>query len=95
MKIKLREKRQMTLPSELMDALGLKPGDSLDARVEDGVIVLTPSRKAVLDALAELHHALEEAGITEEELIESGKKVREELVREKWPHLFPEPVKQG
>jgi AbrB family looped-hinge helix DNA binding protein len=49
MRVKLREKRQITIPSELTESLGLRPGDSLDARVEDGVLVLRPTRKAALD----------------------------------------------
>ena len=89
MRISLRGKRQVTLPAELCEALGVGPGDSFDARVEGETIVLTPSRKVALDALKELRRALKEAGVTEEELLESGREVRKELVREKWPHLFP------
>jgi hypothetical protein len=49
--------------------------------------VLRPSHRRVLDALTELHRALKEAGVTEEELIESGKEVRKELFRETYPNL--------
>ena len=87
MRISLREKRQITLPTELCDALGVRPGDFLDARVEDGALVLIPSRKAVLNALAELRRALKDAGVTEEELIESGKEIRKEVFRETYPDL--------
>jgi hypothetical protein len=74
--------------------MDVQPGDSFEARVENGVLSLTPSRKGVLDALTELHRALKEAGVTEEELIESGKQIRKELVHEMWPHLFPPPNKR-
>jgi AbrB family looped-hinge helix DNA binding protein len=89
MRISLREKRQITLPAELCEALGIGLGDSLVAQVEDGKLVITPSRKAVLDALTEISRALKEAGISEEELLESGKQIRKELAHETWPHLFP------
>jgi len=87
MKISLREKRQITLPAELCDALGLRPGDSLDARVKGQTLVLTPSRKAALDALKELQRAVRESGVTLEELQEGGRQVRKELFREHYPEL--------
>jgi AbrB family looped-hinge helix DNA binding protein len=92
-RIKLREKRQITLPAELTATLGLNTGDSLDAEVKDGELVLKPSRKAALDALKELQRAVRESGVTLEELLEGGREVREELVHEYWPDLFPPPKK--
>ena len=87
MRLSLREKRQITLPAELCDALGVKPGDFLDARVEGNSIVLRSSRKAALDALKEISRALREAGVTLEELQESGRQVRKEIFRERYPEL--------
>ena len=39
---KMKEKSQVTIPKPLVDDLGLKTGDSLDAFVTDGVITLVP-----------------------------------------------------
>jgi len=39
---KMKEKSQVTIPKPLVDDLGLKPGDSLDAFVTDGAITLVP-----------------------------------------------------
>lgn len=89
MRIALRGKRQVTLPAELCKKLDLQPGDLLDAEVEDGKLVIRPARKAALDALKELQRAVRESGVTLEELLEGGRQVREELARERWPHLFP------
>ncbi len=91
MRIKVREKRQVTLPAELLDALGVKPGDNLEAQVDDGKIILKPARKAVLDALMEISRALEAAGVTEEQLIADGKRIRADLAHERWPDIFPAP----
>jgi AbrB family looped-hinge helix DNA binding protein len=90
MKITLREKRQVTLPSQLTEAIGVEPGDILEAQIRDGEIVLRPSRKAALDALKELQRAIRESGVTLEELIEGGKQVRKELFREYYPELARE-----
>jgi AbrB family looped-hinge helix DNA binding protein len=45
MQTKLSTKGQVVLPSRIRIKLGLRPGDPLDASVEDGRIVLTPRKK--------------------------------------------------
>lgn len=89
MRVTLRERRQLTLPREVCEALEVKPGDGLNLELLEGALLVRPSKKAALDALRAIQEAFAESGITEEELLESGRQVREELVREKWPHLFP------
>jgi AbrB family looped-hinge helix DNA binding protein len=89
MRIALRDKRQVTLPAELCDKIGIKPGDSLDASVEGEALVIKPSRSVALDALKELRRAVKESGVTLEELLEGGRQARQEVLREKGPHLFP------
>lgn len=89
MKAVLRDRRQVTIPRAVCEELGIRPGDRLELRVEDGVLIIRPGRAAALEAIRAIQQALEEAGVTEEELLESGRQVREELVRERWPHLFP------
>ncbi len=42
---KLWTKGQVVLPGPIRRRLGLEPGDSLEAKVEAGHLVLTPSRK--------------------------------------------------
>jgi AbrB family looped-hinge helix DNA binding protein len=89
LRIALRDKRQVTLPAELCEKIGIKPGDLLDASVEGETLLIRPSRRVALDALKELQRAVKESGVTLEELLEGGRRAREEVVREKWPHLFP------
>jgi AbrB family looped-hinge helix DNA binding protein len=86
-RVHLREKRQLTLPAEVSDALGLRPGDSIEIRVEEGRAILEPSRRAALDALRAVQKAVAESGVTEEELLESGRQIRKELFRENYPYL--------
>jgi AbrB family looped-hinge helix DNA binding protein len=45
MQTKLSTKGQVVLPGPLRRKLGLRPGDPLDVRTDDGSIVLTPRRK--------------------------------------------------
>ncbi len=40
--VKLKQKGQMTLPTELRETLALNEGDLLEATIEDGKIMLTP-----------------------------------------------------
>jgi AbrB family looped-hinge helix DNA binding protein len=44
MQTKLSTKGQVVLPGPIRRTLGLRTGDPLDAKVEDGTIVLTPRR---------------------------------------------------
>lgn len=44
MKTKLSTKGQIVLPGPIRRTLGLQPGDSLDAKVEGGRVMLTPQR---------------------------------------------------
>ncbi len=45
MQTKLSTKGQVVLPGPIRRKLGLQPGDSLDAKVESGSILLTPRKK--------------------------------------------------
>ena len=45
METKLSTKGQVVLPGPIRRELGLLPGDSLDARVQAGRVMLTPRRK--------------------------------------------------
>ena len=89
MRVTLRDRRQLTLPREVCEALEVTPGDWLSLELIEGALLVRPSKKVALEAIRAIQQALEEAGVTEEELLESGRQIREETVREKWPHLFP------
>jgi AbrB family looped-hinge helix DNA binding protein len=78
----IRERRQVTLPADVCRELGLEVGDSLSVELLDGSIKLTPDRKRFLDALSAIQQAFQKSGVTEEELLEEGKRVRREITRE-------------
>lgn len=83
----LRDRRQVTIPRAACEELGIRPGDRLELRVEDGTLIIRPGRVAALEAIRAIQLALEEAGVTEEELLESGRQIRDELFRERYPDL--------
>lgn len=82
--IVLRPKRQVTIPRDICERLGIQPGDRLELTVEDSVLIARPKKKISMEALEEIRQAFQRSGITEEELLEAGRKVRQEVAREKY-----------
>jgi bifunctional DNA-binding transcriptional regulator/antitoxin component of YhaV-PrlF toxin-antitoxin module len=79
----LRPRRQVTLPGWMCDALGVEVGDRLTATVGEGGIVLRGSKQVALDALREIQAVFAASGISEDELQQEGRRVREELASER------------
>jgi antitoxin component of MazEF toxin-antitoxin module len=80
----IRERRQVTLPRDICQELGLEIGDTVTLEVEDGSLRVTPSKKRALDALAEIQAAFQASGITEAELLAEGRRIRRELNKEQY-----------
>ena len=80
----LRPKRQVTLPREVCERLGIGPGDMLELSVEGSTLVARPKKAVALEALREIREAFKRSGITEEELQETGQRVRRELIRDRY-----------
>jgi len=79
----LRPKRQLTIPRSICDQLGVEPGDTLELTVEGSVLMAVPMKRKALDALREIQDTFRRAGIGEEELLEEGRKTRQEISRER------------
>ena len=80
----LRPKRQITLPREVCEQLGIAPGDMLELALDGSALVAKPKKVAALNALKEIQKAFKRSGITEEELQETGRRVRQEIIRERY-----------
>lgn len=80
----LRPKRQVTLPKEICNQLGIEPGDVLELLVKDSALIARPRKSAALEALKEIQQAFQRSGITEEELQEAGRRVRQEIAKERY-----------
>lgn len=83
----LRPRRQVTLPREVCEALEVREGDALVLSVAEGAVIVRPGKQLALQALEALRRAIAESGVTEEEMLESGRQIRDEVFRERYPEL--------
>lgn len=85
--VRIQEKGQVTLPAAVRKRLGLKKGDLVAVVATPEGVLITPQEVVATKALAEIGEALKEQGLTLEDMIESGREIREELFREQYGHL--------
>jgi AbrB family looped-hinge helix DNA binding protein len=82
--VRIQENGQVTLPADVRRNLGLKKGDLVSVtQTEDGILI-TPQEVLAMKALDQLGKALREKGLTLEELIESGREIRGQLIEEEY-----------
>jgi bifunctional DNA-binding transcriptional regulator/antitoxin component of YhaV-PrlF toxin-antitoxin module len=81
--VALRPKRQLTLPVEICEELGIEPGDLLELSVEGRVLTARPKKAKAMDALREIRASFERSGIAEEELLKAGRVTRRDINRER------------
>jgi AbrB family looped-hinge helix DNA binding protein len=91
--VRMQEKGQVTIPTEIRKKLGLKRG-GLVAVVEtpDGVFI-TPQQVLATKALDSIGDILKEKGVSLEELIASGRDIRTDLIQETYG--ITEPPKEN
>ena len=82
--IVIRPKRQVTLPKDICDQLGIETGDVLELTVENSVITARLRKTAALESLKEIQQAFKRSGMAEEEILDTGRRVREEVARERY-----------
>jgi AbrB family looped-hinge helix DNA binding protein len=85
----LRGRRQVTLPAQVCERMGLQTGDRLEMRVEDDTLVVKPKKGLALRALREIQAAFAASGIREEELQQSGQEIRDQIYRERHVRKMP------
>jgi AbrB family looped-hinge helix DNA binding protein len=79
----VRTKRQVTIPREVCDQLGIAPGDTLELVVEGSVLKATPRKRKALDAVEEIRETFSRYGVSEQDLLKEGRKARQEITRER------------
>ena len=87
--VRIQEKGQVTLPAGIRRRLGLKKGDLVAVEETPYGVLIAPQRVLALRDLDQIGAVLREQGITLEELMESGRAIREELFREKYGDAPP------
>lgn len=81
---KVQKKGQVTIPIEIRENLGIQEGDLMAfIQTEDGVL-MSPQSVVAMGSLDQIGQTLREQGITIEELIESGRDIRGELIKEQY-----------
>lgn len=79
---RIREKGQITLPADIRRKYNLKEGDVVGFQETPEGILISPKAVIAAKLLDEIGAKLRESGITLEEMLESGRKIRGELLKE-------------
>jgi AbrB family looped-hinge helix DNA binding protein len=81
--VRVQEKGQVTLPREIRERLGLRKGDLVAfATTEEGNILVIPQEAVAREDIAEADRLLREQGLSLDEIIDSGRQIRGQLVKE-------------
>lgn len=80
--LNIRDRRQITLPSEVLDQLQLEVGDQLVLQLDKEKFVAKPLRKQTLEVLETVQKIFEKAEFSESEFQQSGKSIRRALFKE-------------
>ncbi|MCC6792001.1 MAG: AbrB/MazE/SpoVT family DNA-binding domain-containing protein [Thermomicrobiales bacterium] len=80
--VRVQEKGQVTLPAKIRERLGIKKGDLVGIVETSEGVLITRQEVVAANALDRIGEALREQGVTLEELIESGRAERDQLLRD-------------
>lgn len=82
--LSIRPRRQITLPLEFLEAVGVSVGDRLEANLNGNQIVLKTKKDVFLDALAEIQKSVKASGVKEKVLQNAAKQQREQWAKQKY-----------
>ncbi len=80
--VRIQEKGQVTIPTEIRKKLGLKRGDLVAVMETPDGVFLTPQQVVASKALDSIGDILKEKGLSLDELIASGREIRTDLLQE-------------
>lgn len=80
--IQVRQRGTLTLPADLREKYGIKPGDTFRLMDLDGIFVLTPMVPMVPELAREIEHMRQDAGLSIKELLTGLREQRERYHRE-------------
>ena len=80
----IQENGQVTLPIEFRRRYNLHKGDAVVFRETEEGLLISPKEALVMKLLDEIDEGLKAKGITLDELISSGRQIREEIYNEKY-----------
>ena len=80
--VRMQEKGQVTIPTEIRKKLGLKRGDLVAIMETPEGVFITPQQELATKALDSIGNILKEQGVSLEDLIASGREIRTDLLQE-------------
>jgi AbrB family looped-hinge helix DNA binding protein len=80
--VRMQEKGQGTIPTEIRKKLGLKRGDLVAVMETPEGVFITPQQLLASKALDTIGNILKEQGLSLDGLIASGQEIRTELLQE-------------
>ena len=86
----VQEKGQVTIPFEIRKKLNLKKGDRVVFIETDKGVVIQPAEVVVSAALDEIGKELKEKGVTLQQLLDRGRDIRGELIKEEYDLTDPQ-----
>jgi antitoxin PrlF len=91
--VRIQEKGQVTIPTEIRKKLGLKRGDLVAVMETPEGVFITPQQVLATKALDSIGDILKEKGVSLDELIASGRDIRTDLIQETYG--ITEPPKEN
>jgi antitoxin PrlF len=80
--VRIQEKGQVTIPTEIRKKLGLKRGDLVAVMETPEGVFITPQQVLAAKALDSIGDILKDQGLSLGELIASGREIRTDLLHE-------------
>ena len=87
--VRIQDKGQVTLPADVRRRLGLKTGDLVAVTETDEGVLISPRQVVAMKALDRVGQILRKQGVDLNEMIESGRDIRGDLLTEEYgidPH---------
>jgi AbrB family looped-hinge helix DNA binding protein len=80
----IQENGQVTLPIDFRRRYNLQKGDAVVFKETEEGLLISPKEAQVMNLLDEISEGLKARGVTLEELIASGREIRQEIYDEKY-----------
>jgi AbrB family looped-hinge helix DNA binding protein len=80
--VRIQEKGQVTIPTDIRKKLGLKRGDLVAVMETPEGVFITPQQVLATKALDQIGDVLKEKGLSLDELIAQGREIRTDLLQE-------------
>ena len=87
--VRVQEKGQVTIPTEIRKKLGLKRGDLVAVMETPEGVFITPQQVVAKLALDRIGDTLKEQGLSLAELIASGRQIRTDILQEAYGSQEP------